>query len=112
MTCQLLLGNVVGKEGDRRRVVVVRNEVAGLGYSEILKVGAGSPVTAHDQVCIRVGEVLDPVYLAGLGPEVGTAFKIQSSKPKLLRLGAILRVELASVYEDGAIRSYELLDIT
>ena len=71
--------------------------MAGLGYSEILKVGACSPVASHNQICLRVGKVLDPVDLAGLGPEVGAAVKGKPSQPVFLSLGTILCVELTSI---------------
>ena len=86
--------------------------MAGLGYSEIFEVGACSPVSTHDQICISVGEVLDPVDLAGLGPEVGTAVKGKSSQPVFLSLGAILCIELASIDQNRALCCNELLNIT
>ena len=85
--------------------------MAGLGYSEILKVGACSPVTSHNQICLSVGIVLDPVDLARLGPEFGTAVKGKSSQPVFLSLGAILCVELTSIDQDRALSFNELLNI-
>ena len=85
--------------------------MASLGYSEIFKVVACSPVTSHNQICLSVGKVLDPVDLAGLGPEFGTAVKGKSSQPVFLSLRAILCVKLASIDKDRALCSNEFLNI-
>lgn len=79
--------------------------------SEVLKVVAGAPVSTIDKLGVRCREVLHPVDLAGLRPEVVTACKVHASKPKLLRLGAVLGVELTSVDEDGALSGDQLLDV-
>ena len=100
-----LLGilDVVCEEGESRRVVIVWDEMTGLGNREVLEVVASPPVATVDQISLRVSGVLHPVNLAGLRPEVEAALKIETSEPRLHSFGSVLGVELAGVDEDGAL---------
>ena len=84
--------------------------MASLRHSEILKVVACSPKSTIDQL-ISVGEVLNPVDLTRLTPEVRIPVKTEPTQPILLRLWTILRVKLASIDEQWAFSVDQLQDI-
>ena len=77
MADQLLSINVVRKEAVRGRVVVIWDEMSSLRHSEKLEVVARSPKSAIDQLNIGGGDILDPVDLTRLTPEVIVSLKAE-----------------------------------
>ena len=73
---QLLTLDVVIKEGESWRVIVVGDEVTRLWHSEVLEVWTSPIVAAVDQIGFCRRGVLHPIDLAGLRPEVGASSKI------------------------------------
>ena len=111
MADQFFASNIVRKEAVGGREVVIGDEVASLGHSEILKVVACPPQATIDKLSFSVCKVLDPVNLSRLAPEVFAAREFEPAKPELLRLWAILRIEFASIDKNRTLGIDELHDI-
>ena len=73
--------------------------MSSLRHCEELKVVACSPKSAVDQLSIRISDILNPVELTRLTPEVLITVKAHPAEPELLSLWAILRVKLTSIDE-------------
>ena len=77
--------------------------MSSLRHSEKLEVVACSPKPAIDQLSIRGGEILNPVDLTRLTPEVIYTVKVEPAEPELLSLWTILRVKLTGIDEHWAL---------
>ena len=79
--------------------------MSSLRHSEKLEVVARSPKSAIDHLSFSGGggEVLNPVDLARLTPEVIVSIKVEPAEPELLSLWTILRVKLTSIDEHWAL---------
>ena len=71
--------------------------MSSLRHGEKFEVVACSPKSAIDQLSIRGGEILNPVELTRLTPEISVTLKAEPAEPELLSLWAILRVKLTSI---------------
>jgi hypothetical protein len=83
---------------ERRLIVVCWNEVASLGYGQILKVLSGSPVAAYN--LFLLAWLVNVEHLARLTPEIRAAFKTEATHPVFLSLRAVLSVELTSINKE------------
>jgi len=76
VTDELIGCDVIGDEIVSWREVVVRDEMACLGNGKVFKVVACSPVATIEELVFSCCEILDPVNLARLRPEVLTTLEI------------------------------------
>ncbi len=77
--------------------------------TNVAKVRGFTPVTSDN--LFSLARLINPVDLAGLVPELFTTVERHASKPKLLSLGTILRIELTSINQEGALSVDQLLYI-
>ena len=85
--------------------------MASLGHSEELKVIACAPVATIDELSFGVREVLNPVDVTTLRPEVVAALKSKFAEPELLSFGTILGIKLSCVDKHWLIGAYKLLNV-
>lgn len=108
MASELLVVNHVSEESVAGPVIVIGNEVAGLGNSEPAEVLRVAPVASDDLVFLRNVSVEN---LPGLAPELFAASEGQLSEPVLNRFGTVLGVKFTSVDQDRQLTAVKLFEV-